>query len=176
MEAVRSRLVVRLLSHVALSVSYIRSCSFLQHRFDLLYKQNVLVSVTQRRSLRLCSVSAQKFHASHTECYNFLFNKLKEAERHEAAEISTVTWNQIRGKDFWIWSQKKVLTKPIPTVNRHTFCDMRKWRNIQRNQKVSVHLMITIQWSDAQRLFDYPVFRSPGLYMKWFSSHKSKAK
>jgi len=91
MKAVCSRLVVRLLSHVALSVSYIRSCSFLQHRFDILYKQSVLVSVTQRRSLRLRSISAQKFHASHTEYYNSLFNKLKEAERHEAAEISTVT-------------------------------------------------------------------------------------
>jgi len=29
---------------------------------------------------------------------------------------------------------------------------------IQADQKVSVHLMITIQSSGAQRLFDYPVY------------------
>ena len=34
---------------------------------------------------------------------------------------------------------------------------MRMRNNIQSDQKVSVHLMITIQKAGAQRLFDHPV-------------------
>jgi hypothetical protein len=34
---------------------------------------------------------------------------------------------------------------------------------IQGDQKVSVNLMITVQSSGAQRLFDYPVFVTKGM-------------
>jgi hypothetical protein len=40
------------------------------------------------------------------------------------------------------------------------------WKYIQGDQKVSVHLMITIQSSGAQRLFDHPVYCAFGWSVK----------
>jgi len=41
--------------------------------------------------------------------------------------------------------------------NKETNIKRIKKKNIQGDQKVSVHLMITIKSSGAQRLFDHPV-------------------
>jgi hypothetical protein len=46
------------------------------------------------------------------------------------------------------------------TLIGSVYCAVRTgYLNIQSNQRVSVHLMIIIQSSGAQRRFDYPVFQ-----------------
>jgi hypothetical protein len=70
--------------------------------------------------------------------------------------VSSVSYKKARTQEAEVEPCRLISASPLDDFARESACSFFR-RNIQGDQKGSVHLMITIQSLGAQRLFVHPV-------------------